>query len=157
MRSDFRTNGRFTSLAASAEKLLRQITDKPKYQIIHNIVVNWKNIIDERYWNYCVFEKITLDKSCESGTAYIISYNSSASFYLGSSGQYIVDKMNSVLGRKLIVKILVREIPMVVNSLTSGVRREKKVETRKTQGNGTHVNPLEGSLEELGECFKSGD
>jgi hypothetical protein len=46
-----------------------------------------------------------------------VSYNSSASFYLSSNSQYIVDKINALFGHELITRLLLKEIPTAVKPM----------------------------------------
>jgi hypothetical protein len=157
VRNSSSADGRYTSLSSSAKKLLEPIIGDPKYRIIHSILTNWRSIVDEKYRNYCAFERITVDRSGQFGTIHLISYNSSASFYLSSSGQYLLDKINSVLGRELVVKILVKEIPTAIK-LNPGDGRQRVRGIQNTpKGNATPAsdNLLRDSLEELEKCFRA--
>jgi hypothetical protein len=76
---------------------------------------NWKTVVGEKYFDYCTLEKIRADHSKMDGhVVYLISYNSSASFYLSNNSQYILDRINSLFGYELATKLQVKEIPTVV-------------------------------------------
>ncbi|MDR1495031.1 MAG: DUF721 domain-containing protein [Rickettsiales bacterium] len=153
MTSNFSTGNRFVSLATSAKKLLGPVVNEPKYKIIHNILTNWKNIVGEKYERFCSFERIILDRTGSQGTIYLISYNSSASFYLGNNSLYLVDKINSLFGEEIISKILVREIPTIVNPTPREKIKVQKISERADTSE-TGERLLKSSLEGLRECFR---
>ncbi|MDR3079137.1 MAG: DUF721 domain-containing protein [Rickettsiales bacterium] len=158
MTTSSSSGGRFVSLASSARRLLGHLGDDPRYQIIHGLVTNWKAIVGEKYERYCAFEKISGERSTSQGTVYLISYNSSASFFLSSNSQYLVDRMNSIFGRRVVTRVLVREIPTVIDPIAEKNDPGKTRSQRNPglpSGSGMGDNSLKNSLEELGECFRS--
>jgi hypothetical protein len=82
---------------------------------MYNIISNWKIVIDEKYGDYCTLTRITSDQyKAEGHVAHLVSYNSSASFYLSSNSQYIVDRINSLFGHELITRLMIKEIPTII-------------------------------------------
>jgi hypothetical protein len=138
-------------------QLLRPIMRNPVYYVMYNIMSNWKTVVDEKYVDYCILERIRTDNLNAGGyVAYLVSYNSSTSFYLSSNSQYIVDRINSLFGHELVSRLLVKEIPTVVRPKHVGTSREecKNNET----GDESSVAPgdeelLEKSLLELQKCL----
>jgi hypothetical protein len=152
--NNFPTTGRLTSLANSTRKLLKPLVAEPKYRIALTLMTNWKNIVSGRYHDYCKFERIVLNGFSGQAIVYVISYNSSASFYLSNNSQYIVARMNSTLGQEFVTRIFVREVPTTVNRPIGEQEPKRELEIQNlAKANRGKGNSLEDSLEELGKCF----
>jgi hypothetical protein len=133
-----------------SRKILTPIFKNPKFNFLYTIAKNWKGIVGKKYEDYCKVEKVTLTNENRQGNVYVISYNSSVSFYLNNNKEYIIEKLNVVFGYRAVLNLFVKEIPTYVNVKKEVVKirgDEKKIEMIVSK---IENNDLKKSLLELG-------
>ncbi|MFC1659374.1 DciA family protein [Pseudomonadota bacterium] len=130
---------------------------------LHLIKQNWKDIIGEEYYRYCKAEKLSFSKKKEGNNKLTISvFNTAISMYISGNELYIIDKINSYFGKKLIHKIQLKHDPRIVEDVKFELFKRKIPEDKKQTLNksidGVKNNELKESLYNLGkEIYLSDD
>lgn len=97
-----------------SRSLLSKVFRNPKCNFLYTVSKNFSEIVGEKYKNYCRLEKVNLVNENRQGNIYIISFNSSVSFYLNNNKSFIIEKINAIFGYDVVMNLFIKEIPQFV-------------------------------------------
>ncbi|MDR1499040.1 MAG: DciA family protein [Rickettsiales bacterium] len=146
---------KFKSFQYYSRTVFGPLLKNPRYSFLYLVCKNWEDIVEPNYKHYCRVEKVTLLNENKQGNLYIISFNSSTSFYLNNNKQYIIEKINTLFGYGAVSNLFIKEIPRIVkvenktpvNVIFDNVKRKKIDDII----GGIVDDTLKGSLKMLGE------
>jgi hypothetical protein len=110
---------------AKLTRLLKPIFfgSKKEFLIINNLVKNWENIVGKKYARLCypksiVFNKVIKHNNNEQKSTYfnkkqakltIAVYNSSIGFLLENTSEFLIERIATLCGYKVIDKIIIKQ------------------------------------------------
>lgn len=117
---------------------------------------NWKNIIGEKYADFCEVEKISFQKNKKNdGTIYIKAFNNVISFYIENNKEFILEKINAIFGYSLISKIFIKQTPKIIKQYQQNTKKisdnDKQFLIEITKN--LEENELKESLNKLGKII----
>ncbi|MDD2839565.1 MAG: DciA family protein [Rickettsiales bacterium] len=118
------------------------------------LIRNWKNIIGEKYYEFCEVKSISFPKGKKNGgTIYINAFNNVISFYIENNKYYILEKINSIFGYGLISDIKIKQLPKVVQRYKANIIKLSDNDTKIIDNLTSDVSnsELKKSLKNLGE------
>lgn len=148
----FECCNRFKSVKNISNNIFKLIFDNPKYSILYTLNQHWKNIIDLNYYKYTEIEKIFFIQNTKKINLYIISYNSSISFFINNNKLYIIDKINALFGCNLVNQLFVKEIPKSIIKVQSNHLKninKEKLNNYTVNINNVNNKKLKVKLDEL--------
>ena len=84
---------------------------------------NWKNIVSEKYFEFCEPDKVTFQKNKKNnGTVYIKCFNNVVSFYIENNKFFIIEKINAIFGYSLISNIKIKQDPKIIEKVKNKVK-----------------------------------
>lgn len=105
---------KYKSFQFYSRQILNPFLSNPKCNFLYLVTKNLGVIVGEKYKEYCKIEKINLVNENRQGNIYLISFNSSVSFYLNNNRLYIIEKINSIFGYDAVANLFIKEIPTIV-------------------------------------------
>jgi len=117
---------------------------------------NWKNIFGEKYFEFCEPEKVYFQKDKKNdGVLYIIAFNAVISFYIDNNKEFILEKINSIFGYKLIKDLRIKQNPKIISQYLKNVIKLDKNQKNEIENkiNKIEDTDLKKSLEYLGEIL----
>lgn len=85
--------------------------DKKQFVIVSNLVKNWKQIVGEKYGEFCYPKAIHTDKSKKITKLTIGVSNSAVGFFLESNSELIIERIARLYGHKAISRITIKQEP----------------------------------------------
>jgi hypothetical protein len=101
-----------------ARKVLKPLLKKPKVALLYSINRNWKDIVGKEFVDFTMVENVVLLKNQKTANLYIISFNSTASFYINNNKSYILDRANNFFGYRAILNLYIKEIPKIIPKIS---------------------------------------
>jgi hypothetical protein len=150
----------FKSLENNITKIIKPIskTKKDNFVIFSNLIKNWSNIVDKKYYKHCIPQKIKINKD-DGVILFIKAYSSAAAFALEASQNDIIENIACYFGYKLVTDVrITQELRMVENKNTN----KKDVKISQDNLNFIEENvkniadkELKDILEKLGKSISS--
>ena len=100
----------FQSLEDNIGKIIKPMArnKKDSFFILSSLIKNWPAIIGEKYYPYCVPQKVKISKEHKI-TLFINAHNSAVAFYLEGNYSQILEKIAAYFGYKIINEIRISQ------------------------------------------------
>ncbi len=132
---------RYKSFQFYSRQILNPFFKNPKCNFLYLVTKNLGKIVGEKYKEYCKVEKVNLINENRQGNIYLISFNSSVSFYLNNNKYYIIEKINAIFGYNAVGNLFIKEVPIIVRKKIE--KTEKIVDEEKIKYINTIVENVE--------------
>ena len=105
----------FVNIGSAVDKSLSSSFNKYNSAILQ-IIKNWKSIVGEKYFPYCQPKKISFKKGVRGqGTLRVEACNSAIAMYLDMQEDYILEKIASFFGYRVVSKLRIIQNPRIVD------------------------------------------
>lgn len=147
----------FKKLEDNVSKIIKPISKKKKdnFIILNNLAKNWENIVGAKYAAFCFPKKLSFNPQ-NQGTLFISAFNSSAAFALDSNQNYMLEKIASHFGYKIISAIKIsqelREVVIKEKAKKLTLKAEDEEFIKETTKN-IKDETLRHILQKLGESI----
>lgn len=117
---------------------------------------NWRNILGEKYYEFCEVEKVFFGKNKKKdGILYITCFNNVISFYVENNKFFIIEKVNSIFGYSVIKDLRIVQQPRIIKNYLKKTIELKNEDKEYIKNITTNINDesLKDSLKHLGESI----
>ncbi len=120
---------KYKSFQFYSRQILNPFFKNPKCNFLYLVTKNLGKIVGEKYKEYCKVEKVNLINENRQGNIYLISFNSSVSFYLNNNKHFIIEKINAIFGYNAVGNLFIKEVPTIVRKKVE--KTEKIIDEEK--------------------------
>ncbi len=147
----------FQKLDHKISKIIKPISKKKRdnFAVLTKLSKNWQQIIGDKYYQYCYPKKIKFNQDGKA-ILFIGAYNSAVAFALEGNQNYIIEKIASYFGYKIISNVKISQELKEI----SLKKEEKKIELNEkdqqlitTSTNKIKNTNLKNTLKKLGESI----
>jgi hypothetical protein len=100
----------FQKLDQKISKIIKPISKKKKdnFLILNNLEKNWEKMVGAKYYQFCYPKKVQFNTNNKT-VLFIGAYNAAVAFALESQQNYIIEKIASYFGYKIISNIKISQ------------------------------------------------
>jgi len=149
----------FQKLDDNISKIIKPISKKKRenFVILQNLTKNWPEIAGQKYYQYCYPKKIKFNQN-NTAILFIGAYNSAIAFALEGNKNYIIEKIASYFGYKIVTDIkILQELKEIKLQKVKKSRKLDDKEEKFIKNNTLKIKDqeLQSVLKKLGELILS--